>query len=914
MVFGIAFAGAPACAPDGREDPAASDAVSDGGESIDTAGTAGPTATFVARGGEIDLRDWNVERDGPVVLEGDWRFEWMRMPGDESASDDQGAAARGARAGPVLVEVPHVWKRSDAADFAEHGFATYRLRILLPAGVAPRRFAMRIPDLNTAYRLEVNGTPLHSVGVPGRTAGQTISGFRPEVVWVAPALIRGGRSGAAQQERPESLEIVFVVSNFVLAKGGLDEPISFGTLEQLEAEEERDRTLAIFTAGALGIMGVYQLILFSLRRGDRRLLWFALFCLAIALRVTLTGEYLLGRWLPGLPFVWLLSLEYLTLGLGTLTIAFYLGHLFPREFPRWFRPLIATVAGGYIAVVLLGPVTFAYQLLFAFQFVALATTAVSVWCVILAIRRGREGALNTFGGGLFFVAAVMLDILTSRGLFFASGWSDVAPYALIIFIIFQAFILSRSAARAFATAEALSLELEDRVRRRTEDLNESRLQAEAANRAKSEFLATMSHELRTPLNSIIGTAELLGESALDENQADYVRVLNRAGRNLLFQVNDILDISRIEADRLELRPESIDLEALVGETESVLRIRADQKGLALKVETHLDEYLEPGEVIIADPARLQQVLVNLLGNAIKFTESGSVELRVSAESRTNAGVTLCFAVSDTGIGIAPDQQARIFDNFAQADSSSSRRYEGTGLGLAISQRLVELMDGEIGVESEVGKGSRFWFRARFPAAPPGEEQSGTHSKTRFAERPRSETSASAAAATSASEASQITAPADGATAIAGLRILLVEDNEDNYFLIRKFLESSEIDLIYAADGRQAVEAVQAAGSELDLVLMDLQMPVMDGYEATRTIRAEEIRTGRAPVPILALTANATVADVEKTKAGGFDGHLSKPITKRRLIAAIASSASSAAHVSKGEGAGVDSIDRRETGG
>ncbi|MEQ9364389.1 MAG: histidine kinase dimerization/phospho-acceptor domain-containing protein, partial [Leptospirales bacterium] len=611
----------------------------------------GPEA-FAAIRGEMDLRAWDAERDGPVVLKGEWRFDWMRMPEDV------------VRERSEFVRVPHVWKRSAAAEFAEHGFATYRLRIRLPAGSPIRNFALRIPDINTAYRLEANGESAHAVGTVGRSAAATVSAFRSDVVWLAPAL---AGSGEASTDGPpgDRLDLVVVVSNFVLAKGGLDEPIGFGTLEQLEAAEERDRTLAIFTVGALGIMGVYQLILFSLRRGDRRLFWFALFCLSIALRGTVTGEYLLGRWLPSLPFVWLLELEYLTLGLGTLTIALYLVHLFPMEFPAWFRLGISTVSGVYLGIVLVGPITISYSLLFWFQFVSLATMGFGAWRVFLAMTRGREGALNTFAAGLLFSAAVLLDILTSRGLFFASGWSDVAPYALIIFILFQAFILSRSAARAFTTAEALSVELEDRVRRRTRDLNESRLQAEAANRAKSEFLATMSHELRTPLNSIIGTAELLAESSLDENQADYVRVLNRAGRNLLFQVNDILDISRIEADRLELRPETIHLTTLIGDTLSVLRIRADQKGLDLRADLEFEEAIAPDDRIVADPARLQQVLVNLLGNAIKFTERGSVELGLRANERTADRITLTFSVIDTGIGIDRNQQARIFESFSQ---------------------------------------------------------------------------------------------------------------------------------------------------------------------------------------------------------------------------------------------------------
>lgn len=833
-------------------------------------------SSFAVVQGEIDLRAWQPDRDGALALNGEWRFDWKRMPEDLTTVAAATSESKES-VSPTYVVVPHVWKKSAEADFAQHGFGTYSLRILLPAEANARRFALRIPDLNTAYRLEANGRHVHTVGMPGRSGEETTSMFRPDVVWLAPAFVR--EEPAQEIARPINnsgiLELRFAVANFTLAKGGLDESIEIGTLEQLEAVEERDRTRAIFTVGALGIMGVYQLILFSLRRGDYRILWFALFCISLAVRGTVTGDYLLGRWWPALPFVWLLTLEYLTLGFGSLAMAQYVARLFPFEFPRWFRSGFTAISSVFLALILFGPITLAYNLLIWFQILILSTILFGVWRLLLAIVRRREGAMNTLAGAGIFSIAVLVDILTSRALIFAPGWHNVAPYALIIFILFQAFILSRSAARAFATAEALSVELEDRVRRRTRDLEESRLQAEAANRAKSEFLATMSHELRTPLNSIIGTAELLAESPLNEGQADYVRVLNRAGRNLLFQVNDILDISRIEADRLELRPENINLAMLIADTESVLRIRADQKGVRFGVRLELEGLLRESESIVGDPARLQQVLVNLLGNAIKFTEEGSVDLIVRAKARDGRRLTLCFEVIDTGIGIAPDQQARIFESFSQADSSASRRYEGTGLGLAIASRLVELMHGQIGVESKPGQGSRFWFCADFTVTSDAAQSLRTVDDPSLSEEWQEQI---------ARNHDRLVGVEEGELDISGLRILLVEDNEDNYFLIQKFLENSGARLSYAEHGRAAVET--ASSEEFDLILMDLQMPIMDGYAATATIRDNETQTRRPPVTILALTANATVADVEKTRAGGFDGHLSKPITKRRLIASI----------------------------
>ena len=802
--------------------------------------------------GEIDLRDWRPGRDGPIALNGTWSFVWL----PDADSPEQ--AAR-------FVEVPHQWNKSEAADFSSFGFAAYRVRLLVPDPDRRTHYALRIADLNTAYRLYLNGELIHSVGNAGRTAASTVPAFRPDVVWLRmgpPGPHSGPQVSHSRPSGPTILQLEFFIANFALAKGGLDEPIQFGTLEDLHAAQERDRTLVTFTCGALAIMGVYQMILFGLRRVDRRPFWFGLFCMALAVRSVTTGEYLLARWWPWLPFSALLTFEYITLALGTVTIGVYLVHLFPRDFHSLFRPALLGVTGAYLVCVLIGPLRWGHTLVFLFQFVSLATIAYCAAMVFVGVFRRREGAVSLLLGGSVFSVAVVTDILISRGWLASLDPGGISPYALMIFVLFQAYVLSRSAARAFSTAERLSVELEDRVRRRTKDLNQARLQAEAANRAKSEFLATMTHELRTPLTSIIGTADLLAESSLDQRQTDFVRILNRAGHNLLQQVNDILDLSRIEAERLELRPEPIDLPVLVEDLLSVLRVRADQKGLTLSGALELPQ-LQPGEKLIGDPVRLQQVLLNLIGNGVKFTDAGSVTLEIRGESRTDEQITVSFSVSDTGIGIASEQQQRIFESFSQADSSSVRRYEGTGLGLAISRSLVELMGGQIAVESRPGSGSRFWFRLPFLIASARAE--GDVTPGALADHARTKE--------------------DLRAAIAGLRILIAEDNDDNFFLVRNYLEPCGVELLHAVNGSEAVEISAAAA--LDLILMDIQMPVMDGYEATRLIREREQKMDVAQIPILALTANATQKDVEKTRLGGFDGHLSKPIRKQDLITAIA---------------------------
>ena len=516
-----------------------------------------------------------------------------------------------------------------------------------------------------------------------------------------------------------------------------------------------------------------------------------------------------------------------------LFFATFVNVMFPRLYSKSFLNSFIIICILFSLTVIIFPVDMFTQYISAFRIITIIFGVYSVYILIIAVLRKTHGSMTFLTGGSFLLLSLISELVYQQGLigyyFFFS--SDIG---YIVFICTQSLLLMMRYTDAFNETERLLASVN---------------RAENANQAKSKFLAKMSHEIRTPMNGILGVVQLLGNTKLTQLQKSYLKIVDDSGALLLNVINDILDLSKIEAGKMTLEEMPFNLETLSEGILSLYNAQAKQNSVELSLEYDIDL----AKFFIGDPIRLKQVLLNLTNNAMKFTEQGKVIIQINGTTSTSTHTGIEIKIKDSGIGIAPDVLETLFDSFKQADESTTRKFGGTGLGLAISKQIIELMDGDISAKSKPEIGSTFIVSL-------------------YLKRDESDHEIKSIGYGNEDEETTTEVKMSG-------HILVVDDNDINRIIVQHMLEHFGFTVSNAENGQDTLD--QLKKHTFDLILMDCEMPIMDGYEATRIIRSTQSYKERTP--IVAITADAYEENQKKCQQAGMDDFLSKPIMEDVLL-------------------------------
>ncbi len=623
----------------------------------------------------------------------------------------------------------------------------------------------------------------------------------------------------------DTINLLLQVSNFHHSKGGTMHNLIIGKRDVLMINHNKQLGSDFIIAGCMIMSGLFFLALFLFKRQDKSILFFALFSIFYSFRIVGSGYYSLHSVLPDLNWSLTIHLEYLSLFLSVLTFTLYTRYLYPNEI---HKPIINSI---FVICVVFALITAITSPLYFTQTIPIFLSGMFIYLsytfyvYVQAVKNNRQNAKFSIIGLL-----ILLGVFTTISI---NYFGLIDPNKIYVF---AGYIL-------FFSVQSIIL-----FYRFTDTLEQAKKSAEQVSQAKSDFLSTMSHEIRTPLNSVVGMTHLLIRNNPRSDQKEQLSLMLFSANNLLSVVNDILDFNKIESGKINFEEIETNLRELAKNTVAVLKTQSDDKGIALLLE--IDEDLQ--NTVISDPTRIGQVLTNLVHNAIKFTEEGEVKLKLELLNCNHEYLTIRFSIKDTGIGISKDKQKIIFERFVQADSSTSRSYGGTGLGLAICKRILQEQNSELEINSEVGVGTEFYFEQKFRVFGIIKEEVKTveNEIIHLSIKP-----------------------------LIGIEVLLVEDNEMNILVAQKFLENWGAVTEVARNGQEALDMLDV--NRHLIVLMDMHMPIMDGYEATRAMRNNKVT-----LPIVALTASIPGEIRNKVFHAGASDIILKPFDPNTLCRMI----------------------------
>lgn len=806
--------------------------------------------------GILDLRDWDFS-DGRLTLSGDWQVVWESFVEPEnffSSSSGQ------------VISVPDDWGNNADAKrpFSKTGYATYGLRILMPP--SHPELALDLGSHYYASRVYLGGKLVRQIGEPSSTAeGEKGS------AWARPGMLRI----AASDERQKDLDLVVHLSNHIHAHGGFRAAMGMGEAHYMIRGLTIDTMSRLMLIGAALLLAIYHIILFLNRREELGFLSFSAFLLTITIHGICSLPLMLNI-APHTSAAFMLHLEYLSIILGSYSGVMFVWHLYPQT--KWLpakKVLTGCGVGGILFILTTPPLIFTGFLVFIKAGVVVSLL-IGLVSVLVAVRRRLDGArlllvsMSIMAGGVVY--GIVMHSLAGVAIY---GITYVCMSAMLLG---QAAVLGRRVTSAINKSERLGLrllqandELEDVVASRTkhlkravEDSQIALVDARHANRAKSQFFALMSHEIRTPLNGLLGMASLLHDTRLDEDQMKFLTAIRQSGDDLLMVLNDILDVSKVEAGELTLEEEDFDLEDLLQRCVTLWEPRAKEKGLSLLLGLVVPE----GLCLRGDRHRLLQVISNLVSNSIKFTKVGEVRIGGEVSQLQNGEVQLVLEVTDTGVGIPVAARDEIFQPFHQADLSTTREFGGTGLGLTICAQVIQLMGGTIDILDNEADGRGVVFKVTV-CLPVGDVSSTTPDYS------------------VASPAGLLNRLDDGSDVLkvehsVPYHILLADDHRINQMYVATSLNKFGHSCTIVSNGVEALEALKH--EQFDVVLMDIHMPELDGVGATQQIRRSN--TDYTDIPIIALTASAMPEEVESYLAVGMDDVLTKPVTTSELMTAI----------------------------